>query len=162
MAVTIEQEKKALEKIENILKSLCEESYVAKAFEGCSEIAAANIADDFWNSYKDMYVSSQRKIDEYKKVRDELVAENQRLKDNEYCLKNTIDDLKKQVHEETMEALNERKELTIELANGEKITQPFAEIRYINNDGFAFVTVAEKSGWMTSYKMEDIDEIKIA
>lgn len=165
MLVTIEQEKKALEKIEKILESLSEESYVAKAFEGCDLIAAENIDNDFWDSYKDRFNRAEQQIEKLNSKIEMLYKADEtkadvikRLHEKEHCMNNTINDLKMQLQEER----NDRKEVTIELANGEKVTKPFAEIKYVNDNGFTFVTVAEKNGWMTSYKMEDIKTIKIA
>lgn len=42
-----EQELKALEQIKNIVASLGEDSYIGTAFEGCFEIAEANINNDW-------------------------------------------------------------------------------------------------------------------
>ena len=42
-----EQERKALEQIKNIVASLGEDSYIGTAFEGCFEIAEANINNDW-------------------------------------------------------------------------------------------------------------------
>ena len=44
---TKEQERKALAQIQKIVDGLGENSYVAAAFEGCFEIAADNIENDF-------------------------------------------------------------------------------------------------------------------
>lgn len=49
---TKEQERKALEQIKKIVANLGENSYIATAFEGCFEIAAENIEDDFACSMK--------------------------------------------------------------------------------------------------------------
>jgi len=162
---TKEQERKALAKIGQIVSELGADSYIAKAFEGCDLIAAENIDNDFWDSYKDRFDRAEkqieklnRKIEMLRKEDEAKADEIKRLQENEYCLNNTIHDLTMQLQEER----NDRKEVTIELANGEKVTQPFAEIKYVNNNGFTFVTVVEKSGWTTSYKMEDIKAIKIA
>lgn len=47
------EERKALEQIRKIVAGLGEESYVGRAFEGCFEMAADNIDNDFWNSMKE-------------------------------------------------------------------------------------------------------------
>lgn len=47
MAATKEQERKALEEIENIVERLGEDSYLSYAFEGCFEVAKSNIEFDF-------------------------------------------------------------------------------------------------------------------
>lgn len=69
------------------------------------------------------------------------------------------DELKKQADERELAA---RKDVTLLMKNGEEINTGFAEVRYINNNGFCFVNVVEQSGWTTSYKMDDIAGITIA
>ena len=69
------------------------------------------------------------------------------------------DELKKQADERELAA---RKDVTILMKNGEEICTGFAEVRYINNNGFCFINVVEQSGWTTSYKMDDIAGITIA
>jgi len=76
---TKEQERKALEQIRKIVESLGENSYVGTAFAGCFEDAEENIENDFAMSMKDRYEAAEKKIDEYKQVRDELVEENKDL-----------------------------------------------------------------------------------
>lgn len=49
---TKDQERKALEQIKKIVASLGEDSYIGTAFEGCFEIAAENIENDFACSMK--------------------------------------------------------------------------------------------------------------
>ncbi len=70
-----------------------------------------------------------------------------------------FDELKKQADERELAA---RKDVTITLKNGEQVNTGFAEVRYINNNGFCFANVVEQSGWTTSYKMDDIAGITIA
>lgn len=77
---TKEQERKALEQIRKIVAGLGEDSYVATAFEGCFEIAEENIRDDFACSMKQVAEANAKKVDEYMKIRDELVEENKELK----------------------------------------------------------------------------------
>lgn len=76
---TKEQERKALAQIRKIVESLGEDSYVGKAFDGCFEDAEENIENDFAMSMKDRYEAAEKKINEYKQVRDELVEENKKL-----------------------------------------------------------------------------------
>lgn len=76
---TKEQERKALEQIRKIVESLGNDSYVGTAFAGCFEDAEENIENDFAMSMKDRYEAAEKKIDEYKQVRDELVEENKAL-----------------------------------------------------------------------------------
>ena len=49
---TKEQERKALEQIRKIVEDLGPDSYIATAFDGCFEIAAENIENDFACSMK--------------------------------------------------------------------------------------------------------------
>lgn len=77
---TKEQERKALDQIRKIVAGLGEDSYVATAFEGCFEIAEENIRDDFACSMKQVAEANAKKVDEYMKIRDELVEENKELK----------------------------------------------------------------------------------
>lgn len=58
---TKEQERKALEQIKKIVESLGENSYVATAFEGCFEVAADNIENDFACSMKQRAESAEKK-----------------------------------------------------------------------------------------------------
>lgn len=76
---TKEQERKALAQIRKIVESLGEDSYVGTAFAGCFEDAEENIENDFAMSMKDRYEAAEKKINEYKQVRDELVEENKAL-----------------------------------------------------------------------------------
>lgn len=50
---TKQEERKALEQIKKIVAGLGEESYIGRAFEGCFDMAASNIEDDFWDSMKE-------------------------------------------------------------------------------------------------------------
>lgn len=45
------EERKALEKIRNIVEGLGEDSYIGMAFEGCFEVAESNIDNDFADSW---------------------------------------------------------------------------------------------------------------
>ena len=47
-----DQERKALEKIRKIVDELGPDSYVGTAFDGCFEIAEANIENDFADSFR--------------------------------------------------------------------------------------------------------------
>ena len=61
---TKEQERKALEQIKKIVQSLGENSYVGTAFEGCFEIVAENIENDFGDSMQDRWLTAERKYEE--------------------------------------------------------------------------------------------------
>ena len=57
------QERAALEKIAKIVDALGEESYIGKAFEGCFDVAADNIDNDFWNSPMASAQELRKKLD---------------------------------------------------------------------------------------------------
>ena len=59
MAATKEQESKALEQIKKIVAGLGEDSYIAKAFEGCFDIAKDNIIYDAAFSMKERLESAE-------------------------------------------------------------------------------------------------------
>lgn len=170
---TKEQERKALAQIRKIVESLGEDSYVGTAFDGCFEDAEENIENDFAMSYKDRYERRDMEADRLEKeivglknelelakktIKDEVESKN-RIKENAGA---SIKMLEEKLNKAQNEAFDEHKNVYIELANGDKVSKPFAEIKYINHNGFTFVNVVEKSGWTTSYKMEDIKSIRIA
>ena len=76
MSASKEQECKALERIEAIVKALGEDSYVAWAFKGCFEDALLNITNDFALSMYDRVQSAEHRIEEYKEEVSQLKAEN--------------------------------------------------------------------------------------
>lgn len=59
---TKQQERQALEQIKNIIEDLGTESYIAKALEGCLEIAAENISNDFFCSMKQRAETAEQKV----------------------------------------------------------------------------------------------------
>lgn len=81
-----DQERKALEKIRKIVDELGPDSYVGTAFEGCFEIAEANIEFDFAGSMKSRWenemVKSSALLETVEKLKDEL-SESQKDKDAE-------------------------------------------------------------------------------
>lgn len=76
---TKEQERKALEKIKEIIAGLGERSYVGMAFEGCCELAEDNIGNDFGRSAMDEAKRFKAQLDKATKQREELRAQVQRL-----------------------------------------------------------------------------------
>lgn len=79
---TKEQERKALEQIKKIIESLGENSYIATAFEGCFEVAAENIENDFACSLKHKAEAAEQKAEKleaetarYKKQIEELTKQ---------------------------------------------------------------------------------------
>lgn len=82
MITTKEQERKALEKIKEIVTSLGENSYVAAALEGCFEIAEENIEFDFAGSMKQSLEAATKEIESLKQLsaeKDKLEAKISRL-----------------------------------------------------------------------------------
>lgn len=75
---TKEQERKALEQIKKIVASLGEDSYIATAFEGCFEIAAENIENDFACSMKQRKEAAEAAEDG---LRDKLAIVKKELAD---------------------------------------------------------------------------------
>lgn len=75
---TKEQERKALEQIKKIVASLGEDSYIATAFEGCFEIAAENIENDFACSMKQRKEAAEAAEDS---LREKLTAAKKELAD---------------------------------------------------------------------------------
>lgn len=61
MTATKHEERTALEKIRKIVANLGNDSYIAKAFEGCFEIAEENIENDWATSYKEIAETSEEK-----------------------------------------------------------------------------------------------------
>ena len=80
MVTTKEQERKALAKIREIVKSLGENSYVGTAFEGCFEIAEENIEYDFADSMKSRLETARESADRSDETAKKLYEENQSLK----------------------------------------------------------------------------------
>ena len=78
---TKEQERKALEKIREIVNGLGEYSYIGSAMEGVWEIAEENIANDFATSPKDMLALRDKEIESQKAMLAELRGEIKALKD---------------------------------------------------------------------------------
>lgn len=76
MTATKDQERKALEQIKKIVEDLGPDSYVGTAFEGCFEIAEANIEFDFAGSMKSRWEGEMEKsralLEKVEKLKDEL------------------------------------------------------------------------------------------
>lgn len=83
MIATKEQERKALEQIRKIVERLGENSYIATAFEGCFEIAAQNIDNDWACSFANELATSEKKRakaeTENKELAERLDYSNQEL-----------------------------------------------------------------------------------
>ena len=59
---TKEQERKALAQIRKKVEGLGTDSYIAKAFEGCFEIAEENIKNDYACSMKQRAAGAEKKV----------------------------------------------------------------------------------------------------
>ena len=169
---TKDQERKALDKIVKIVAELGEDSYIGKAMEGVLDIAISNIELDFWDSMKDRAECAKAETEKVRKTAEQEIARlTKELKDRERDLQELQEDcnelniriekLREDKFKAEKEAIDARKDVTIKTAEGEKV-QPFAEIRYIDNNGFRFINVIEKSGWVTSYKMDALQGMTIA
>ena len=71
---TKKQEREALEQIKNIIESLGPDSYIAVALEGCLDIAAENIDNDFACSMKQRAETARAQVETLK-------AENRELRE---------------------------------------------------------------------------------
>ena len=76
---TKEQEKKALAQIRKIVDGLGADSYIAAAFEGCFEIAADNIENDFACSMKQRLVSAEHEAEVMKIAANDYKAKAERM-----------------------------------------------------------------------------------
>lgn len=81
---TKDQERKALEQIRKIVASLGEDSYIGTAFEGCFEIAAENIENDFACSMKQRKEAAEAAEDS---LREKLTAAKKELADGDSKLR---------------------------------------------------------------------------
>lgn len=167
MMASKEQERQALEKIKKIVKDLGEASYIAQAFDGCFEMAENNIDDDIWDSmkaqrnyYRDEAERLEKKIQEIRESIQEIRESNRA--DNRLNIKITEDlkaKIKKLQNDNFRLQRRERDARRYVIINGK--CKSFAEVRFINYEGFKFIKVVEKSGWTTSYKVEELTQLVI-
>lgn len=122
--MTKAEERKVLAQIRKLVESTGENSYIAMAFEGVLEDAEENIENDFGCSWKQRAESAEKKITEYKKVRDELVEEREELQKTIEAKNEQIDSLVEQLQALRAErndaqgaVLMERKEIKVETAD---------------------------------------------
>lgn len=87
---TKEQERKALAQIRKIVDGLGEDSYIGMAFEGCFEIAAENIENDFGCSMKQRADKAQEGADYYKRAAETFSAEAVKLREENEALKKRV------------------------------------------------------------------------
>ena len=97
--ITKDQERKALEQIKKIVDSLGDDSYIGTAFEGCFEIAAKNIENDFACSMKERAEIAERRKRE---LEIKLVKQDQEITELEAKL---------MAQDQELERLNEKSEL---------------------------------------------------
>lgn len=91
---TKEQERQALQKIRKIVDGLGEDSYIGTAFEGCFEIAEANIEDDFACSMKQRAEAEAREAEHFRALAGSLKDELDKVTAERDALQAaTIDDL---------------------------------------------------------------------
>ena len=102
---TKEQERKALEKIKKIVEELGENSYIGMAFEGCFEIAEANIVNDFACSMKQRAESAEQKLEAAGIIRSNLEKEVEALRTKDKLLGERIEQ-----HDKGYENLRLKKE----------------------------------------------------
>ena len=160
---TKEQERKALEQIRKIVEGLGADSYLATAFEGCFEDAADNIEQDAAYSMKSRAESAERKLEVLKEKYAACMADVKAKEQQIAALSETVkleEEQKTKLSEELtkarLEAINERKEIKLTMANGDEIHAPVKRFRYIDKNGFRFVNVTEPNEWTTSYKLDDV------
>lgn len=165
---TKEQERKALEQIKKIVEGLGADSYLATAFEGCFEDAADNIEQDAAYSMKSRLEFAERKANAFSEK-----CKEHNAKITEYVQKvNTLSDMIKWQEEQNaklaeeldkvrLALINERKEIKLTTASGEKVHSAVKQFRYINKNGLQFVTVTEPNEWTTSYRLEDLAGLTI-
>lgn len=166
------QERKALEQIKKIIEGLGEDSYIGMALEGCLEIAQQNIDNDWGCSMKQRAESAESKVaglmQEVKDLRDALnrteeraEVREQELREDCDALNERIEKLRKDKFEAKAEAQREHKEVTVAGADGQEVTRNFSQVKFFNSNGFRFINVVEESGWVTSYKIDDLRVLEI-
>lgn len=164
---TKEQERKALEQIRKIVAGLGEDSYVATAFEGCFEDAEQNIEFDWACSYKDRFQNAMNKACEWENEAKENAEDAQEWHSRYDKVKAELELAKATLKQECERADRladelslARWEVTIETEN-DRICIPNAKITYRNNNGFKLVNVEEESGWITSYKLDELKRFEV-
>ena len=90
MAATKEQEREALEKIRQIVEALGENSYIGTAFDGCFELAAENIYNDFGCSMKQRWESAEKNAKDFKRAAEYYAAEAEKAEKEVESLKGKV------------------------------------------------------------------------
>ena len=91
MQATKEQERKALNKIKNIIEGLGPDSYVGAAFEGCFEIAESNIQNDFLESMIAKYEKAATESAKYRADLFDLRNKLSSVQDEKQLLEKKLD-----------------------------------------------------------------------
>lgn len=150
------QERKALEQIRKIVEGLGENSYIGTAMEGVWEMAEENIENDFGNSAK-WYIEKMYGYEEQIKELKQKLAESDKAL---VAVSDKLIEVGKQLEQAEKTAIQNRRDVKLETGNDDYYG-PFKKITFKNDNGFMFITVAEKNGWTTSYKMEDLKTFTI-
>lgn len=103
---TKDQERKALEQIKKIVDSLGDDSYIGTAFDGCFEIAAKNIENDFACSMKERAEIAERRKRE---LEIKLVKQDHEITEQDQEI--TELEAKLMAQDQELERLNEKSEL---------------------------------------------------
>ena len=134
--VTKEQERKALEQIRKIVAGLGEDSYIGTAFEGCFEIAEENIENDFACSLKQRLEVSEtenrglkKSCDEFKRERDEVAEENERLRALNFANNNTFDVLEENDRRKDEALQDARAEIEAQKERAEKAEAEIIQLK---------------------------------
>ena len=94
MIASKEEERKALEKIRQIVEGLGPDSYVAAAFDGCFEMAEENIANDWGCSWKSYAEHTEHQLENAKFLVKTREAAYEKMRDR------WNDEMKKRIHAE--------------------------------------------------------------
>ena len=155
------EERRDLAMLEKFIGTLDADGYVACALKGVVEDAKLNIENDWALNRYDAWQEAEQRADmaeAYRREQEKRADEAERAAiacaDKLVEVGNELNELKRRAEED-------RKEVHILTADGQKTYGPFAKITFHNNDGFMFINVEEKSGWVTSYKVEDLKEFVI-
>jgi len=157
---TKEQERKALEKIKEIVAELGGDSYVGTALKGCFEIAEQNIENDWGCSLRDDIDDLLKVCDQRLKEIIELKREIDTLKSMHASACDRATELSERVRRAEDEANNERKDLTITIKNDERTTG-FKSIKLCRNNLFDFIVIEQRDGWTDSYRLNEIKSLTI-
>lgn len=164
--MTKDDERKALAKLEKFIASLDEDSYVATALKGVVNDARDNIENDWAMSRYDAWQDAEQRADRTEamlvETADKLAAEVKAFDELRESYIKIVEKKNKQIYDLTNDFIAERKELHLELPENKMECTPFHSVELLKGDGQPFIRITEKSGWVTCYKMDDIDGFVIA